>query len=293
MSRRRGSFRGRVAIITGGASGIGLAMGTELAAQGAHVVLADLDGERAERAAQNLVTGAAATGTVTAATLDVRDRAAVQALVDDVADRHGHLDFMFNNAGIVLGGRTQTLSGEHWDRVIDVNLKGVINGVVAAYPLMAAQGHGHIVNTASTAGLAPAAMVAAYSASKHAVVGLSGALRAEAATVGVRVSVVCPGAVDTPILDNVLPEDLPPLTAATMTGREYMATVGLKPIPAARFARAALRGVARNRGVIVAPASAKAVWYLQRFAPGLVEIVGRRTARRINRALEQRPPPSA
>jgi short-subunit dehydrogenase len=172
-----------------------------------------------------------------------------------------------------------------------VNLKGVINGVVAAYPLMAEQGHGHIVNTASTAGLAPAVMVAAYSASKHGVVGLSGALRAEGATVGVRVSVICPGAVDTPILDNDQPADLPPLTAATMKGREYMATVGLRPIPADKFARAALRGVTRNQGVIVAPASAKAVWYLQRFAPGLVEIASRRTARRINRGLEQRPKP--
>jgi NAD(P)-dependent dehydrogenase (short-subunit alcohol dehydrogenase family) len=193
---------------------------------------------------------------------------------------------MFNNAGIVLGGRTHTMSGEHWDRVLDVNLKGVVNGVIAAYPLMVAQRHGHIVNTASTAGLVPAVMVAAYSASKHGVVGLSGALRVEGSTVGVRVSVICPGAVDTPILDNDQPDDLPPLTAATMKGREYMATVGLKPIPPERFAHAALQGVARNKGVIVFPASAKAVWYLQRFAPGLVEIAGRRTARQINKKLD-------
>jgi NAD(P)-dependent dehydrogenase (short-subunit alcohol dehydrogenase family) len=265
-------------------------MGTELVGQGAHVVLADLDGDRAERVAGELAAEAtAAGGSVAAVMLDVRDRAAVKALVDDVAARRGRLDFMFNNAGIVIGGRTHTMSGEHWDRVIDVNLMGVVNGVVAAYPLMAAARHGHIVNTASTAGLAPAVMVAAYSASKHAVVGLSGALRAEAATVGVRVSVLCPGSVDTPILDAEPPGDLPSFTAPTMTGREYMATVGLKPIPAPQFARAALRGVERNKGVIVAPASAKAVWYLQRLAPGLVDMVGRRTARRINRELASRP----
>jgi NAD(P)-dependent dehydrogenase (short-subunit alcohol dehydrogenase family) len=289
VNRRRESFLGAAVIITGGASGIGLAMGAELAAHGAHVVLADFDGERAEREANELDARDATSGSVSAAMLDVRDRAAVKSLVDAVAGRHGQLDFMFNNAGIVIGGRSDTMSGEHWDRVIDVNLMGVVNGVVAAYPMMAAQSHGHIVNTASTAGLAPAAMVAAYSASKHAVVGLSGALRAEAATVGVRVSVVCPGAVDTPILDAGPPEDLPPPTAATMTGREYMAVVGLKPIPAERFARAALRGVARNHGVIVAPASAKAVWYLQRMAPGLVEMAGRRTARRVNHQLAIRP----
>jgi NAD(P)-dependent dehydrogenase (short-subunit alcohol dehydrogenase family) len=219
----------------------------------------------------------------------VRDGSAVQALVDEVAGRHGRLDVMFNNAGIVIGGRTDEMSRDHWDRVIDVNLKGVVNGVVAAYPLMVSQGHGHIVNTASGAGLAPAVLVAAYSASKHAVVGLTGALRAEAAMFGVRVTVLCPGAVDTPILDAPPPPDLPPLATAVMTGREYMAAVGLEPIPTERFVRVALRGIARNRGMIVTPASAKAVWFLQRLSPGLVERVGRRTARRITRELATRP----
>ena len=128
-------------------------MGAELVAAGAHVVLADSDGDRAERVAHELAgRSSVASGSVAAAVLDVRDRAAVKALVEEVADRRGRLDFMFNNAGIVIGGRTQALSGEHWDRVIEVNLMGVVNGVVAAYPLMAAARHGHIVNTASTAG---------------------------------------------------------------------------------------------------------------------------------------------
>lgn len=280
MFRRAATFRERVAIITGGASGIGLALGAELAAAGAHAVLADCDGELVARSAE--------AGSMTSATLDVRDAPAVKALVDDVVARHGRLDFMFNNAGIVIGGRTDEMPVEHWDRVIDVNLKGVVNGIVAAYPVMVAQGHGHIVNTASAAGLAPAVMVAAYTASKHAVVGLTGALRAEAAMYGVRVSVVCPGAVDTAILDRPPPGDLARLTTPVMTGREYMATVGMKPIPAAELARYALRGVARNRAVIVTPASARAVWYLQRFAPGLVEVVGRRTARRVTAELARR-----
>jgi len=264
-------------------------MGAVLAARGAHVVLADWNPERAERAAADLnARPGAAHGTIRAATLDVRDPVAVRALVDEVAARHGRLDYMFNNAGIVIGGRTDEMDVDHWNRVLDVNLKGVVNGIAAAYPRMVAQGHGHIVNTASTAGLAPAVLVAAYSASKHAVVGLSGALRAEAALYGVRVSVVCPGSVDTPILDDPSPADLRPLPTPVLTGREYMAVLGLKPMPAAQFARTALQGVARNRGVIVAPASAKAVWYLQRLAPGLVERVGRRTARRVMRELAAR-----
>ena len=101
-----------------------------------------------------------------------------------------------------MGGSTHELDSSHWDRIIDINIKGVVNGVLTAYPLMVAQGDGHIVNTASGAGLAPAVLTVAYTTTKHAVVGLSTALRPEAALHGVRVSVLCPGAVDTPILDK-------------------------------------------------------------------------------------------
>jgi len=290
MFRGSAPFRGRSAIVTGGASGIGLALGAGLAAGGAHVVLADSDDTRLAQVAEHFDRMPVGTGSVATAVLDVRNAPAVAALVDDVAVRHGRLDFMFNNAGIVIGGRNDEMRVEHWARVIDVNLNGVVNGVAAAYPLMVRQRHGHIVNTASTAGLAPAVLVAAYSASKHGVVGLSGALRAEAAMYGVRVSVLCQGSVDTAILDRPPPEDLAPLTSPVMTGREYMAAIGFKPVPAEQFARAALRGVARNRPVIVSPASARAVWYLQRGAPGLVDRIGRRTARRVTAALAGRIP---
>ena len=110
---------------------------------------------------------------------------------------------LFNNAGVALGGPTHELTAAHCDRVLDVNLRGVINGVLAAYPRMVGQGHGHIVNTASAAGLVAPPFVMAYAAGST-VVGLSLALRPEAALHGVRVSVLCPGAVDTPILDRGL-----------------------------------------------------------------------------------------
>lgn len=122
MTRGLTSLRGRSAIVTGGASGIGRALGAGLADAGAHVVLADLDGGAADEAAR------AIGGTATAATLDVRDRDAVATLVADVAGRHGSLDLLFNNAGISLGGRTEELTGAHWDRIIDINLRGVVNG---------------------------------------------------------------------------------------------------------------------------------------------------------------------
>ena len=161
-----------------------------------------------------------------------------------------------------------------------MNLNGVVNGVTAAYPIMMEQGHGHIVNTASGAGLAPTAMTVAYSATKHAVVGLSLSLRPEAATHGVRVSVLCPGAVDTPILDRSGPADLPPMPAGTLTGRQFVQRIGARPMDATEFAPRALHGVARNQAIIVVPRSGKALWYLHRVSPALSERVGRFIVRR-------------
>ena len=183
------SMGGSGAVIGGGGWWLGLDLGRELVRAGARVTLADVDGHGVRAVAAEI--GAEA------AEVDVTDAEAVQGLVDEVVGRQGSLDLMFNNAGIVFGGPTDEMTKAHWDRMIDVNLNGVVNGVLAAYPQMVRQGHGHIVNTASTAGLAPAVLVAAYSATKHAVVGLTGALRPEAAQHGVRVSALCPGAVDT------------------------------------------------------------------------------------------------
>src|SRR6476646_1852329 len=100
------------------------------------------------------------------ARLDVTDAAAVQAAVDGVVHRAGRLDLMFNNAGIVWGGETELLTLDQWNAIIDINLRGVVHGVVAAYPQMLRQGHGHIINTASMAGLAAGGQLTSYVATK-------------------------------------------------------------------------------------------------------------------------------
>ena len=125
--------------------------------------------------------------------VDVTDAVAVQRLVDGTVAREGRLDLLFNNAGIAVFADARDTSLEDWNRLIDVNLRGVVHGVAAAYPLMVRQGSGHIVNTASAAGLLPSPANIAYAATKHAVVGLSLTLRAEAVHHGVGVSVICPG----------------------------------------------------------------------------------------------------
>ncbi len=159
--------------------------------------------------------------------LDVRDLGAGRALVDDVVAGEGGRDLFFANAGISMGGVTHELTAAHWDRIIDVNLRGAVNAVLAAYPVMRARGSGHLVLTASGAGLAAPPFVVPYATTKHAVVGLGTGLWPEAALHGVKVSVLCPGAVETPILDRG-PGAGPPQTS-TITARQYMATIRQRP----------------------------------------------------------------
>jgi NAD(P)-dependent dehydrogenase (short-subunit alcohol dehydrogenase family) len=275
-----GYFDGQTAIVTGGGSGIGRALGAELVLSGAYVVLADVDGESADAAAAALGRDHAE-----GHALDVADTDAVAALVDDVAARRDGLDLMFNNAGISMGGPSHELTAAHWERIMAVNVRGVVNGVLAAYPRLRTQGHGHIVNTASGAGLVPPPLVLAYATTKHAVVGLSVGLRPEAALHGVRVSVLCPGAVETPILDRLPAADLPVTASASVSPRQYLAKVRQRPIPAERFARLALRDVARNKSIIVVPRSAATLWYLNRLSPALVGRISRSIARTVERDL--------
>lgn len=266
---RRNPFHAKVCIVTGGASGIGRAVCEDLGRCGAIVVVADLDAAASERVADGV---RQAGGQACSAAVDVSSSPAVAELVGGVFQEHGRLDFLFNNAGICVLGQLLQTSAADWDRLLDTNLRGVLNGVLAAYPRMATQGFGHIVNTASLAGLVPFSTLAAYGATKHAIVGLSLAMRAEAAAFGVKVSVVCPGVVRTG------------LQAATkIVGRgpgEKARQRWTGGMEAADCARRVLRGVARNQALIVMPRSARLLWWIYRLFPGSFL---RRLERRIRR----------
>lgn len=251
------TFAGKQAIVTGGGSGIGAALCRALVAAGAEVLCTDIDEAAAARTAAPL--GARS------ARLDVTDAAAVQAAVDSVVDRAGRLDLMFNNAGIVWGGDTELLTLDQWNAIIDINVRGVVHGVAAAYPQMIGQGHGQIVNTASMAGLAAAGQLASYVMTKHAVVGLSLALRSEAAAHGVGVLAVCPAAVETPILDKG--------AVGGFVGRDYfLQGQGVKTAyDPDRLAADILRAVERNKAILVKPRRAHASWLFARLAPGLMQ----------------------
>lgn len=259
----------RVCVVTGAASGVGKAIATALVGRGDTVVVADIDGAGARATADEL--SAREPGSAVPAELDVRDGEAVAALFAKVQGDLGRLDVVFNNAGVAIRGPVEKLGQEHWDAAIEVNLRGVINGVRAAYPLMLDRGFGHIVNTASLAGLVALPMGIPYTTTKHAIVGLSLGLRAEAAGRGVRVSVVCPGFVDTPMLNNANPGLPDP-----MAGTENRLKGRMSAEPPEKVAKAVLRGVERNRALIVVPMSARLVWRAARLSPaGLVRVVGR------------------
>ena len=260
----RHSYTGKVVIISGGASGIGAALGRGLARAGAKVVLADRQAELAERVASEI---RGAGGHATAKEMDVRSLARTASIVEETVAELGSLDYLFNNAGIGVAGEIDGYAPGDWDDVIDVNLRGVAYGIQAAYPVMIRQGSGHIVNTASMAGLVGVAGEGSYGATKHAVVGLSKALRMEAKRHGVRVSVLCPGAIRTPILTG---GKFGRLNFAGLTQETMMKMwERARPMDVDEFASQALRAISKNEAIIILPRWWKAFWYIERFSPAL------------------------
>jgi NADP-dependent 3-hydroxy acid dehydrogenase YdfG len=231
------------------------------------VTLADRQVELAEQAASRI---RADGGTATAVELDVRDAARFREVVRYCTADAGRMDFLFNNAGVVVFGEVRDYDPADWQNTIDVNLKGIANGIQPAYPLMIDQGFGHIINTASMAGLVPGPLQGVYSATKHAVVALSRILRVEARRYGVKVSAVYPGVVRTPILLGGRYGSLKRSVDASALAEHFNR---LQPLEPDQLAYRLLRAVDRNRAIIIEPRLARILWYLDRLHPGLAERV--------------------
>jgi NADP-dependent 3-hydroxy acid dehydrogenase YdfG len=216
----------KVIVITGASSGLGEASARLLSSEGASVVLGARRQDRIQALADELTNGG---GRAIAVTTDVRDRTQVKKLVDAAVETYGRIDVLINNAGLMPQALLEQLQIDEWDRMIDVNIKGVLYGIAAALPHMKKQKAGHIINVSSVAGHKVGPGFAVYAATKHAVRALSEGLRQEVKPYNIRTTVVSPGAVATELPNSITD----PVAAERV--RKFYADAA---IPADSFARA-------------------------------------------------------
>jgi len=255
----RDVFSNKVAVVTGGASGLGAALAKELVAEGATVIIADIAREKAQEVSAGLGERAHAIA------LDVSSPEQMDSAIQQVKSDFGALDLFFNNAGISSYGEATDLPFAEWERVLRINLMGVIAGSLSACRVMKAQGSGNIINMGSASVFSCDPLLGPYITSKFGVVGFSRVLAIEAEAYNVRVSVVCPGNIRTPMLDLKEPSWITPA------------------IPVERAAKCILRGIMRNRKIIVFPLRWRFVWWADRLSPALLNPLLRVIVRRARR----------
>ncbi|QXI41748.1 SDR family oxidoreductase [Pseudomonas wayambapalatensis] len=213
----------KVVLITGASSGIGEAAARLIAAKGAHVVLG---ARRIDRLQQLVSEICAEGGSASARALDVTDLDSMQAFVEFAKAQYGKVDVIINNAGVMPLSPLNSLKVEEWNRMLDVNVRGVLHGIAAVLPDMEAQGHGQVINISSIGGLSVSPTAAVYCATKYAVRAISDGLRQE--TDKIRVTVVCPGVVESELADTITDD----------TAREAMRTFRRVALEADAIARA-------------------------------------------------------
>jgi NAD(P)-dependent dehydrogenase (short-subunit alcohol dehydrogenase family) len=273
---------GKTALVTGAASGIGRASALAFARRGADLVICDID-EAGLAETADAIRGLGRQ--VQAERVDVADAAQMEAFADSVHARHEAVDLLMNNAGVAIGGAFLDTSLSDWDWIVGINLKGVVHGCHFFVPRMVERGRGgHVVNVSSAAGYTASSSLAAYNATKFAVLGLSEALWDELHPKGIGVTAVCPGIIDTPITRSarlVGAMDKPVMREEMVRGYQRRA------YGPDRVAENVLKAVQRDR--LVAPISPEAwgLYYVKRFAPWALRWFALRAGARSRRIVEQ------
>jgi len=259
-------IQGKLALVTGAGSGIGRATALAFAKQGARVIVTDIDAARVEEAKGEL--GSAC---LLAKRVDVADRAAMKAFADEVHALVPAVDVLVNNAGVAVGGGILDTTLENWDWLLGVNLMGVVHGCHFFVPKMVERRSGHVINVSSMFGDFAPPGVAAYVASKHAVLGLSMSMRAELAGSGIGVSAICPGMIATNIVKDSR------LAAAQVGLRaKVVDTFSKRGAPPSKVADAIIQAVRKDRAVVPVAPEAWASWGIMRLAPTLAVRLGAR-----------------
>jgi NAD(P)-dependent dehydrogenase (short-subunit alcohol dehydrogenase family) len=259
---------GKLVLVTGAGSGIGRETALLCARRGANLAICDIDeATLAETEAEARRLGRE----VLAQRIDVADRAQMRALAGAVHERAAAVDVLINNAGVGLGASFLETPPEDWDWITQINLMGVVNSCRLFVPAMVDRGgEGHVVNLSSAAGYFPNPSLAAYSATKFAVLGLSEALRVELRPRGIGVTAVCPGLINTPIIRTS------PMRGSIETQRERIVRLyERRNYGPDRVARRILYAVQHNRAVMPVTAEAWGMWLLARFAPPLARGLAR------------------
>lgn len=270
--------RGMRALVTGAASGIGRATALRLRDRGLRLVVCDVDEHGLEQLERELGEACELSRVV-----DVADRAAMAELARTVHER-GPLDLLVNNAGIGQAGGMLETSLEAWDRVLSINLGGVVHGCHFFTPEMVAAGRGHVVNVSSMVGYFSLPGAIGYATSKFAVLGLSLSLRAELADHGVGVSAICPGLIDTPIVHSTeVPESLDADAVHGAIDKVYR----LRRFSPDKVAVAMLGAVEKNRDITPVAFEAHALRLMERLAPSLSRVVARGIAWQNRRLMER------
>ncbi len=248
-------LKGKVAFVTGGASGIGLALAEGFAKEGAKIVLADIEAEALKKAEGSLLASGAE---VAAVQCDVSDHGSVTAAADRAIEAFGKVHILCNNAGVAPAGPIDETTPEDWKWCIGVNLMGAVHGIQAIVPKIKEHGEGgHVVNTASVAGLMALPTLGIYTATKYAVVGISETLRGELAPDGIGVSVICPSFVKTRLHEGH--RNRPPeLGSSPEEPNEFMAQMLAIATEPAVIAERVIRGIKRGDFYILPHADVKA-----------------------------------